>query len=316
MLYNRSSKKTTQAILLFTCFTMASTVLLHAMEQDKYLPVILVSGISADQNGMAPMIKMIQEHMPGVYVRHVEIGMGEITSFWNMFDQAEDLAKALYQDPNLHNGFNIVAHSQGGLVARFFIERFNCPPVCNYIALGSPQRGINGIPSDIDHKYIWLKIIEEYFSTPLYTYLFQEFLSFAGYWNDSMHHEEYLNECTFLPYLNNEKKHAHARLFKENLCKLHNMVLVQSTKEYIVEPAISCHFGFYKEGSMTQEEHMLESAIYRNDTLGLRTLNLGGRLHLREAHCLHTHYESDVENFKQNVLPFLILNTQGKNHVG
>jgi palmitoyl-protein thioesterase len=190
-------------------------------------------------------------------------------------------------------------HSQGGLVARYFIERYNSPPVHNYIPLGSPQRGVDGIPSDIDENHPWVKEAEKYASKILYTKAFQEWISFAGYWNDSCHHEDYLEYCSFLPYLN-----------KENICKLHNMVLVQSTKEYIVEPAISCHFGFYKQNSMTETESLFESDMYKNDTLGLKTLYETNRLHFREAHCLHSDFQSDEQNFTANVLPFLRLDRQ------
>lgn len=304
----KNIKQITYLSLLF--FVSTHAIFVHTMEQANHLPIVLVSGISAPENGMQPMIDLIKKHIPGVYVRHIVIGFGRISSAENMYTQGEELAKKIRDDLILTNGFNLVTHSQGGLVGRYFIERYNSPPVHNCIALGSPHRGVDGIPSDIDENHPWIKEAEKYASKLLYTKTFQEWISFAEYWNDSCHHEEYLEYCSFLPYLNNEKEHEFFNLYKENICKLHNMVLVQSTKEYIVEPAISCHFGFYKQNSMTETESLFESDIYTNDTLGLKILHESGRLHLRDAHCLHTEFQSDVPNFMDNVLPFLLLSAQ------
>ena len=307
-MFNHDYKNIKHLMHIFIYLTIANTIFLQAMEQNKkHLPIILVSGICADVNGMDPLIALIKKHVsPNVYVKHPIIGLGKISSFTNVKEQAKELAQDIFNDPELRNGFNLVAHSQGGLLARYYIQRYNKPPVHNYIALGSPQRGVNGIPGDIDTVYPSLHLLEEEVSLLLYTVGFQKWLSFAGYWNDSLHHEKYLAECSFLPYLNNEKNHKYFNLFKENLCKLNNMVLIKSSQEYIVEPAESCHFSFYKNGSDTEIEPLFESDIYKNDTLGLKKLHKSNRLHFRHADCLHTDYESDESNFIANVLPFLI----------
>lgn len=286
--------------LIISAFTITE-------EKSAYLPIVLVAGINADHVNMEPMAELIKKHLPGVYVKNLQIGLGKITSFWNMHDQAEWLAHALYDDYNLRNGCNIIAHSQGGLTARYFVQRYNYPRVYNYISLGSPQRGIEGIPTNIDNQYMWLNLCESYVSNILYLSIFQQCVSFAGYWNDSLRHSEYLDKCSFLPYLNNEKPHEFSDLFKENICKLQNMVLVQAIEEDIVEPADSCHFGFYRKGSMYETEDLFASDIYAHDTLGLKYLYTNNRLHLKEARCNHDTFKSDEQNFVENVLPFLTL---------
>ncbi len=311
MCYNRYKKIKQCAHLFLFCIAIHS-ILLRPMEPCPHLPVVVASGVGAGPDGMLPLIALVKKHMtPNVHVVHVN-HQSRITSAEDMFTQGEKIAKALADDPLLANGFNVLAHSQGGLATRYFLQRYNNPPVYNYISLGSPQRGVCGIPSDIDEGHPWIKGAEGHASTLLYTRLAQEHVSFADYWNDSLHHEEYLEKCLFLPYLNNEKNHYQSPLFKENICKLKNMVLVKSAKEYIVEPAISCHFGFYKEGSMTETESLFESDIYKNDTLGLKILHESGRLHFKDADCYHTEYEIDEENFINNVLPFLLANGQEK----
>lgn len=212
----------------------------------KNLPIVLVHGILSDKYAMAPTEEYIKKYMPDVYVKSISIGLGKATSFFNMYDQAEWLKEDLEADPNLKDGCIIIAHSQGGLVTRYFIERYNNPRVYIYISWGSPQSGVFGTPGTLDDRFTWLNIMEDYTYKVLYTYPVQKWVSFASYWHDPLHYDKYLKKCSFLPYLNNEINHAYADLFKENICSLHNMVLVQSTAEDIIEPAESCHFGFYK----------------------------------------------------------------------
>ena len=137
----------------------------------------------------------------------------------------------------------------------------------------------------------------------LYSAAFQKFVGFAGYWHDTLHYDKYLRKSRFLPYINNEIDHAHAALFKQNITSLKNMVLVMSLNDDIIEPRISCHFGFYKQGSKSEIEEMQDSAIY--DRLGLKDLNESGRLHMRLASCSHAQFQEDESNFVENTLEFL-----------
>lgn len=292
-----------------TAFFVAASILsivIHAENQSAHLPIVLVSGIKSDYVNMEPTAELIRTYLPDTYIKCIDIGLGKITSFWNLYDQGEWFAHEIYDDYNLRDGFNIIAHSQGGLTARYYIERFNNPPVYNYISLGTPQRGVCGMPGNMDTKYVWLNLLEAYASSILYLPFFQSYVSFAGYWNDSLQHVDYLEKCSFLPYLNNEIEHELAALFKENLCSINNMVLVKSINEEIIDPIESCHFGFYKQGSISEIEDLFSSEIYLQDTLGLKELHETGRLHLREADCCHTDFREDEQNFINNILPFLI----------
>lgn len=303
------NKKTIVRItsLLLTLFLIS---VLHASEItnpyiNKPLPIVLVHGILSDKHSMQPTVEYIQKYMPGVYIKNVTIGLGAVTSWWNMYDQAAYLANELQNDPNLRFGCNIIAHSQGGLVARYFVERYNNPRVYTYISWGSPQQGVFGTPGTLDDRFTWLNMIEQYTYRLLYSTIIQKYISFASYWHDPLHHDLYNKKCIFLPYLNNEKEHELVAQFKENICSLKHMVLVASDGDDIIEPIASCHFGFYKEGSSCDIEPLEDSIIYKNDTLGLRTLAESDRLHLKIAHCTHTDFQENEQNFVENSLPYL-----------
>jgi len=281
--------------LLFPCYITT-----------KNLPIVLVHGIFSNKHAMRPAKKFIKQHLPDVYVKIIKLGKGIIPSLCNMYDQVLWLKKEMESDPRLQDGCIMISHSQGGLVARYFIEKYNNPRVHIYIAWGTPESGIFGYPSFIDQQFEWLRTIQYRFSHHiLYSWPFQRMVSFAGYWKDPLHYEAYLQKCQFLPYINNEIDHADAQTFKDNICSLAHMILVQSTKEEVVDPAISSHFGFYPIGSVDSLENLFDSQWYKEDKLGLKTLAESGRLHLKWAHCLHTDYQEDEYNFVENTLPYL-----------
>ena len=271
----------------------------------KNLPVVLVHGILSDKCAMVPAKKQIENFLPDTYVKSVTLGEGKITSVFNMYDQVNWLKNELEADEQLQDGCIIIAHSQGGLVARYFIEKYNTPRVYVYISWGTPENGIFGAPGPLDQEWTWLQKIRQYSYKLLYSYFMQRAISFAGYWKDPLHYQEYLKKCRFLPYLNNELEHSDCLLFKQNICSLAHMVLVQSTKEEVVDPVVSSHFGFYSIGSIDTLESLFESAWYQEDKLGLKTLSESGRLHLHFAHCAHSDYQEDVQNFIENTLPYL-----------
>lgn len=76
-----------------------------------------------------------------------------------MNKQVEEFAKTVKSDPALKDGFNLIGtlefvqslivfagYSQGGLITRAYIERYNDPPVYNYISWVGPHQGIYGDP--------------------------------------------------------------------------------------------------------------------------------------------------------------------------
>ena len=68
---------------------------------------------------MGSIVKLVEEHVPGIYVRSIEIGNTIEEDVFNGFlmnanDQISMVCKNLTQDSKLQDGFNVIGFSQGG----------------------------------------------------------------------------------------------------------------------------------------------------------------------------------------------------------
>jgi len=262
---------------------------------DCYRPVVLMHGLMASKEAMSHYEKFIKEDFPGIYVHNVEIGNGRADSlFMNINKQVEQFAQHVKSDPKLRNGFNLIGHSQGGLVTRAFIERFNDPPVHNWISLAGPQFGVYGVP---DFNALcppedcpWIASLFSLLDDPNTDILgesIQKFLSFAAYWHDPFNEQEFAKRNIFLADINNAN--TVNATYKHNFSSLNKALLIYSTTDTIVVPRVSPWFSFYDyvSGSDSTILKFNETPLYKNDLIGLKTLNDTGRLAFATVPCEH-----------------------------
>ena len=235
-------------------------------------------------------------------VYNAEIGNGFEDSFENLWLQMESLKEDIYSKKYLKKGFHIIAHSQGGLVARAFIQRYNDNlknfRVHKFITLGSPHRGVSGIPDAENKKLLWTLLDRRVWSLA-YSKFMQNKLSAAELWNDPRHHLEYLNRNIFIPILNNEISHPLSEIFKRNLDNLEKWILFKSTNEKVVVPAESCWMNYYSYTNPSVIEDYKDSYQYLYDILGFKSLYKNNKINYELVHCLHTEYAEDSLVFKK-----------------
>lgn len=273
-------------------------------------PVVLLHGITSDKNELAPVADWLKQILPAsTMIFNLEIGNGKINSLFKTMDwQLNELCYTIYNMPELENGFHFIGMSQGGLLARGYVERCNRFPVKNLITWVSPQAGVYGIN---DVYFNWEKV---------YTPAYQSLYSFAGYWKDPQRYGEYLAQSSFLPYLNNESPNleeygVHGFDFyknRENMLSLDNFVMIWSAADDVITPPQSGKFEFYAVDGDAPEpsdiESFFNSSQYKNDLLGLRSLYQWGKLHMLETNCTHSGHKT-LECFPQLevlTLPFLM----------
>lgn len=142
-----------------------------------YRPVVLMHGLDASASAMSRVLQWVEADFPGIHVNNVEVGNGKTDSWFMPIEkqvctlrrggiggaqllgqqltrivlirgaiQVEAFAAAVRADPALANGFNLICHSQGGMLGRAYIAKFNTPPVHNFITWSSPHAGVYGVP--------------------------------------------------------------------------------------------------------------------------------------------------------------------------
>jgi palmitoyl-protein thioesterase len=239
------------------------------------IPIVVLHGIASS----APKMNNFCEWLKIYFNRHVfniEIGNGEGNSiFMPLNMQLDILCKSIYNIDELQYGFDFIGMSQGGLLARGYLEKCNKYPVRTLINLVSPNGGV----------------IQDT-TLDLYSIFYQEHLSISGYWRDPVKLEEYLVKCMYLPIVNNEIKTNLSLQYKERILSLNNYIVVWSPFDDIVNPPESAKFSFFDE-----EYNIIpleETKLYIEDLLGLRGLKESDRLHIFETNCSHVEHRDPV----------------------
>ena len=239
------------------------------------IPVVVLHGVASSASKMLLFSSWISETFNRT-VFNLEIGNGESTSLYSPMPlQLEMLCNTIYNIDELQAGFDFIGMSQGGLLARGYVEQCNKYPVLNLITLVSPHGGVkNGLTLN------------------MYSDFFQSHFSVAGYWRDPTQLTTYLNKCNYLPLLNNEQNSYMSENQKNNMKSLINFVMIWSSQDTTVTPPESAKFSFYDKDYSVIDIRNTE--LYRNDLLGLKYLDDNDSFHIHETNCSHVEHRDPV----------------------
>jgi palmitoyl-protein thioesterase len=262
-----------------------------------YRPLVLMHGLLSSSEAMSHVEAFAKADYPGIHVANIEVGNGYYDSLlMDINEQVALFAAAVQADPKLAGGFNLVGHSQGGLITRAYIERYNSPPVHNYVSLAGPNGGQYGVPEFNadecpDDDCDWLNAL---FSALLntndwYSRYTQTHISFAAYWHDPFAQARFVADNLFLADINNARAAKNAT-YKANFASLNHVVLVYSLIDNIVIPNASPTFAFfdYVNGSDSVVVPMRQTPDYLGDWIGLQTLDRRGKLETHGVNCTHS----------------------------
>jgi palmitoyl-protein thioesterase len=290
-------------------------------------PIVLLHGILSDKTELKPVANWLIENLPNK-VYNIDIGSGKPDSIFKPMDwQLNELCYTIYSIPELENGFHFIGMSQGGLLARGYVERCNKYPVINLITWVTPHAGVYGM-KDVDVNL-----------ARIYTPFFQNLYSFSGYWKDPYRYSQYLQFASYLPHLNNDVREYHnydilpseyydteggysyeaidwnEKQNKENIMNLTNFVMIWSPNDDVLQPPESGKFAFYQINISNDIVYdwnlpivdLFSTESFKEDWLGLRTLWETGRLHILETNCTHTGHKTPAcfEQLDDLTFPFL-----------
>ena len=239
-------------------------------------PIVVLHGLESSSREMEPLCEWIENTFDST-VYNMEIGNGKKTSMYSSLnDQLDELCASIYEIDELSQGFDFIGISQGGLLARGYVERCNSFPVRNLITLVAPHGGV-----------FWPNTKN---SGLMYNDFFQNHLSIASYWRNPMLLKTYLT-CSFLARLNNEFWcDKESPIHRRNIRNLSNFVMIWSPVDKVLDPSESGKFSFYDEDFNVIP--LEETELYKNDALGLKFLNYIGRLHTFETNCSHVDHRN------------------------
>lgn len=154
---------------------------------------------------------------------------------------------------------NLLGISQGGLIARCIIERYNNLNInINFktlITLATPNMGIY-----YDNINININI-----------------LTFNDYWKNPFNYTKYLHEKKFITFLNNELPHDNYNKYKTNFKQINKYIAIWSNIDDVILPPESGIFNYYnihnaEKYKILQIENKKNNLWYINDNLGLKYL--------------------------------------------
>jgi palmitoyl-protein thioesterase len=247
-------------------------------------PIVIMHGMGdfADNPlGMVPIRQQLSKHA-GTYVTNIALGDGSVQDQSSEFlmlmdDEVDTFAKKVRADPKLSNGFDAIGFSQGNLIIRGYVQRYNAPPVNRFLSMHGPMVGVAGFPR-CDYGLEICRLFDRLLGILAYTDIAQGSLAQANYLRDPLRIPEYVKKCKFLPDINNEGP-AKNQTYKDNFVKLEKLVLVKALQDTMIQPRDSEWFGFFADNSQSTLLPMNETMWYLEDSFGLQTLHKAGRVY-------------------------------------
>lgn len=239
-------------------------------------PVVMLHGLDGDAENMVDLKNWFETNLSKT-VYNIELGDGKKYSVYTPIEeQLKLLDDTIINIPELQNGFDFVGMSQGGLLARAYVQLYSTFPVYNLISLVAPQGGV----------YISDVSFINYYSNHM-----QNGLSFTNYWRDPIKYIEYLASHNTLSKLNCESECNDT--MKQRLLKLDNFIMIYSPNDEVLFPPESGKFSMFKAFDIKQTvQDVSETKIYQK--LGLDILNSQGKLVIGKTNCTHNEHKMPI----------------------
>ncbi|KAL2611865.1 hypothetical protein R1flu_023557 [Riccia fluitans] len=302
-----------------TLFSVSLLLLLRAgisLEQDvgalslSPLPFIVLHGIgdACRNEGLARFTQVLMV-MTGADGYCIEIGDGMSDSFFMRLDkQADIVCEQVKSIKALQNGYNMVGLSQGNVIGRAVIEYCeDAPPVNNFVSLGGPHAGIAAVP--LCRALILCRLLDAIIiRLGVYSSYVQNNFAPTGFVKIPTDMEGYYRGCLFLPKLNNELPESRNETYKQRLSSINYLALIKFEADAVLYPADTAWFGFFGANDFRKVLPAVETDLYKEDWIGLKTLDEAGRvafLSVPGGHLAITEAE-----MQEMVVPYLLPNFQ------
>ncbi|KFD55703.1 hypothetical protein M513_03451 [Trichuris suis] len=213
-------------------------------------PVVMWHGMGdtcCNPRSMNALKTAIEQEVPGVYVLSLRFGDTpakdmEASYFGNVNEQVANVCRILAEDAHFSKGYHAIGISQGSQFLRAVAQRCERPRMRNLISIGGQHQ--------------------------------------AQYWHDPLDEANYKAKSIFIADINNER--GINETYVKKLGQLENFVMVKFAEDTMVVPPESSWFGFFEPGQEKRVLPLQETALYKEDRLGLKKLMKEKRLHFLE----------------------------------
>ncbi|OAA43914.1 palmitoyl-protein thioesterase precursor [Beauveria brongniartii RCEF 3172] len=290
------------ATALLTIASLASA----SSSSSSPLPLVIWHGLgdSFSGEGIQAVASLAAAIHPGTFVHPISLAAPSdsddpssadrsATFFGNVSQQVDAVCAQLAAHPVLSTApaVDALGFSQGGQFLRAYVERCNAPPVRSLVTFGSQHNGIAEFRACAASDFLCrgaMALLR--FNT--WSSFVQSRLVPAQYFRDPADLPAYLEGSRFLADVNNEREAKNAR-YKENLASLTKFVMFLFEDDTMVHPRESSWFG---EVNGTDKLPLRERQLYKEDWLGLRTLDEKGGLVFRSITADHMQIPEQVLN--------------------
>lgn len=277
-----------------------------SLSKPEPLPLLIWHGLGDNYaaDGLHSVGDLANETIPGTFVYYIRLdedaGSDRTATFLgNVTEQIAQVCDDIASHPVLSRapGLNALGFSQGGQFLRGLVERCGeRVPIKNLVTFGSQHNGIAKYQLCKDGDWLCKGYIGLLKANTWGAWV-QSHLVPAQYFkatNDTTGEpaEEYLESSNFLADINNERALKNAS-YKENLSRLDNFVMYVFEDDTTVIPKESGWFAYTNgtDGSVTD---LRDRQIYKEDWIGLRTLDEKDGLHFKTTEGGHMQLGDEV----------------------
>jgi len=215
--------------------------------------------------------------------------------FMTMDANVDAFAANIRKDEKLTKGFNCIGFSQGNSLCRGYLQKYNDPPVINFLSVHGTVAGVAGFP-DCDPEGLLgpaCAAIAKLVGDAAYTPLTQDLLFQLDYFRDPTRVDsEAYKKNSQLAQWNNEGDNFNST-FKDNFIKVNKLIMIKAEKDTMVFPSEGEHWGHFADGGFETVLRFNETRWYTEDLFGLRTVHEAGKMTFNSTKGNHLEFSED-----------------------
>ena len=257
------------------------------------LPVAIIHGFydSCSNSFFTTLIKVLKYNVQD-YAVCLETGEGNDSLSLPFEKQCKKACEEINKNPQFEKDFSILSISQGGLIARYIIQKCKMKgTVKKLVSFGGPMMGTSQVPFCLGGVSCYIvNSLVDYF-----VYFFQNNIGPAGYYRTAAHEKDFKNSTSFLVKLNKPDSEEE----KKRFTNLDSLVLIGFEKDKMISPKESAEFGIFDKNFNVK--YMNETDEY--NLLGLKELNDNNKIKI--FYLKGEHIDFDYDDVLKYAVPYL-----------